>query len=72
MESKPFIVFYLCLRSIVDDKVRFKVLKLFFCRTDKHIGNEMCLPSDLDDEADSHARVLICTAERIDDKKTLV
>ena len=57
---------------IVDDKVRFEVLKLLRRRTDEHIRDKMCLPRHLHDKANGHARIFICAAECVDDKKALV
>ena len=55
------------LGGIVDHEVRLEVLKLFLARADEHIRYEMSLPSNLDDETDSHARIFVGAAETIDD-----
>ena len=72
METQLLVVLYLGLGGVVDDEVGLEVLQLLSCRTDEHVGDEVGLPCHLDDEADGHARVLVGTAESIDDVEVLV
>ena len=73
VETELLPVVHLCLGCIVDYEVRLtKVLKLLLGGTDEHIGDKVCLPSHLDDEADLDAGVLIGTAEGVHDVELLV
>ena len=72
MQAEFLVVLDLCLGSIEDDEVRLEVCFLFRRRFDEHVANEMSLPSNFHDETDSHTRILVGTAEAIDDKQALV
>ena len=72
VEAELLVVFDLCLGRVVDDEVRLKVLELFRGRADEHVGDEVGLPCDLDDEADGHAGIVVRAAERVDDEQALV
>ena len=72
VQTEFLVVFNLSLRSVVNDEVWFESSQLFFRRTDEHVGNEVCLPSYFNDEADSHASFFVSTAETINNEKTLV
>ena len=58
--------------GVVDDKVRLEVLKFFCRRTNEHIRDEVCLPGNLYDKTHGHTRILVGTAECIDNEETLV
>ncbi len=72
MQAELFVVLDFSLGCVEDNEVRLEVCFLFRGRFDEHVADEMCLPSNFNDEADSHARVLVCTAEAIDDEEALV
>ena len=72
VEAQLFIVLDLGLGRVVDDEVRLEVFQLLRRRADEHIGDEMCLPCDLHDEADGHAGVLVGAAEGVDHVQLLV
>ena len=71
VQAELLIVFDLRLGGVVDDKVRLEVLQLFLRRLDEHVGDEVGLPRDLDDEADGHTGVLVRAAECVDDEQAL-
>ena len=72
VEAEFLVVFYLRLRSIVNDEIRLKRLKFFFCRTNEHIRYEVCLPSYFHNEANAKARSGVCTAVAIHYEEALV
>ena len=71
VEAEFLVVLNFCLRRIVDNEVRLKVLELFRRRTNEHIGHKMCLPCDFDDEAHCHAGIRVRTAECVNHKEAL-
>ena len=66
-----FVVLNLGLGSVVNDEIGLIGLKLFRCGLDEHVLDEVCLPCDLNDEADCHAGVLVGAAECIYDIELL-
>ncbi len=72
VQTEFFVVLHFSLRSVVNHEVRLKVLQLLSSRTDKHIGNEVCLPCYLYDEADSQTGLFVGTAECIYNEQTFV
>ena len=72
VQAQFLIVLDLGLGSVVDDEVRLEVGELFLGRADEHVGDEVRLPCDLDDEADGHAGIMVRAAERVDDVQLLV
>ena len=65
IEAQLLVVLYLCLGSVVDNEGRLEVLLLLSGRADEHVADEMRLPGNFHDEADSHPRILIRPAERV-------
>ena len=63
VESEFLVVLNLSLAGIEDDKVRLELGEFLLCGLDEHVLDEVCLPSHLDDEADSQTCCLIGTAE---------
>ena len=72
VQTEFLVVLNLCLRCIVDDKVGLEVCEFLLCWTDEHVLNEVSLPSNLDDEANSQAGSLVGAAECINDIEILV
>ena len=72
VEAKFLVVLNLCLRSVVNDEVRFEVLQFLSCGADEHVSYEVSLPCYLYDEAHSHASFLVGTTETINYEETLV
>ena len=72
VQAEFLIVLNLGLRCIVNNEVRCERFKFFSSRADKHVGYEVCLPCYLNDEAYSHASVLVSTAEAINYIEVLV
>ena len=72
VQTQLFVVLNFCLGSVVNNEIRLKVLKLFCGWLDEHVGYEMSLPSNLNDETDSHTGIFICTAECIYNEQSLV
>ena len=65
VETELLVVSNLCLRSVVYNKVRLELLELLCCRTDEHVCYEVSLPSNLNDETNSHTCILVSTAETV-------
>ena len=72
VQTEFLVVFYLSLRSVVDNEVWLEVSEFFFGRTDKHVGHEVSLPCYFYDEANSHTSVGVSTAECVNYKKLLI
>ena len=72
IQSKFFVVFYFCFRSVVYNKGRLKSFKFCLSRLDEHVLNEMCLPCYFNDETNSHTGICICSTESIYNKKSFV
>ena len=72
VQTQLLIVLHLSLRCIVNNEVRLKVLQLLSSGLNEHVGHEVCLPCHLHDEANSHAGVLVGTAESIHHIEILV
>ena len=66
IQAEFLIVRDFSLGSIVDNEIRLKINQFICRRVDEHIGYKMCLPCNFNDEADSHARILVCATESID------
>ena len=71
-QAKLFVVLYFCLGRIVDNKVRYEVLKFFRCRTDEHICYKVCLPCNFHDETDRHTCVFVSAAESVNNEQSLI
>ena len=72
VQTQLFVILNFCFGCVVYNEIRLEVLKLFCCRFDEHVSYEMCLPSYLNDEADSHTGIFICTAECIYNEQSFV
>ena len=72
VQAQLLVVLDLSLGSVVDNEVRLEVLQFLSGGLDKHVGDKVCLPGHLHDEADSHAGVLVGAAESIDNEQALV
>ena len=72
VEAELFVVLHLSLGRVVNDEIGFEVFEFLGSGADEHVLNEVRLPCNFHYEADSHARIFVCAAERIDDEKTLV
>ena len=72
IQTQLLVVLNLSLGSVVYNEVRLKVFKLLSGRLNEHVGNEVCLPSYLNDETDCHTGISICSAECIYDIQLLV
>ncbi len=72
VQTQLLVVFDLRLGSVVNDKVRLEVFQLLLGGADKHVFNEMSLPSHFHDKADGHAGVMVRAAEGIHDVQALV
>ena len=72
METKLLEVLDFRFGSIVYREVRLEVCQLLFRRFYEHVRNKVSLPSNLNDEAYSHARILVGAAESIDNIELLV
>ena len=72
VQAQLLVVLDLSLGSVVDNEVRLEVLQLLSGGLDEHVGDKVCLPGHLDDEADGHAGILVSAAESIDDEQALV
>ena len=72
VQAQLLVVLNLSLGGVVNNEVRLKIGQLLSGGLDKHVGDKVCLPGHLHDEADSHAGVLVGAAESIDDEQALV
>ena len=72
VQAQLLVVLNLSLGSVVNNEVRLKISQLLSGGLDKHVGDKVCLPGHLHDEADSHAGVLVGAAEGIDNEQALV
>ena len=72
VQAQLLVVLDLSLGSVVNNEVRLKISQLLSGGLDKHVGDKVCLPGHLHDEADSHAGVLVGAAEGIDNEQALV
>ena len=72
MQTEFFPVLNLSLRSVVNNEVRLLVEVSLALRTDEHICNKVSLPCNLHDETDLHTCILVCSAETVNNEKTLV
>ena len=72
VQTQLFVILNFCFGCVVYNEIWLEVLKLFCCRFDEHVSYEMCLPSYLNDEADSHTGIFICTAECIYNEQSFV
>ena len=59
------------LRTVHDHKIRLIADKLFGGRTDKHIGNEVCLPGNLHDKTHCKPGIFVSPAESVYHKQAL-
>ena len=71
VQTELLVVLDLSLGSVVNNEVRLKALELLSGGLDEHVLNEVSLPSDLHDEAYSHAGVLVRAAESVYDIELL-
>ena len=65
IQPQFLIILHLCLGCIIYDKIRLEIRQFICGRFNKHIGNEMRLPSHFHDEANCHTRIFIGSAESI-------
>ena len=72
IQTKLLEVLNLCLGCVVNNEVRLETLQLILCRLDEHVLNEVCLPCNLYDEADSHTGIPVRAAECINNEQSLV
>ena len=72
VQTKFFVVFNFCFGSIVYNEIWLKCFKLFSCWLDEHVCNKMCLPSNFNDETDSHTSISVSTAECVNYEKFLI
>ena len=72
VQAELFPVLHLSLRCVVNDEVRLLLEVSLSLRTDEHVGHEVSLPSNLDDEADLHTSVAVCAAVTINNIQLLV
>ena len=72
VKSKFLVVFNLCLGCVVNNEIWLEVLEFFFRRLNEHVLYKVSLPSDFNDEADSHSCIFVCTAECIDNIEFLI
>ena len=72
VQAQLLVVLNLSLGGVVNNEVRLKISQLLSGGLDKHVGDKVCLPGHLHDEADSHAGVLVGAAEGIDNEQALV
>ena len=71
IEPQLLVIFHLGLAGIIDHEVRLKVFQFLGRRLNEHVLYKVRLPGNLHDKADRHARILVGTAECINDKQTL-
>jgi len=71
VEAEFLVVLYLCLGSVVDDEVGLELLEFCLGGLDEHVLDEVCLPSDFEDEAHSEVGSFIGAAESIYDVELL-
>ena len=72
IEAQFLIVSNLSLGSVVNNEIRLEVLQLLCSWLNEHIGYEMSLPSNLNDETNCHTSVVVSTAECIYNEQSLV
>ncbi|CUP79381.1 Uncharacterised protein [Segatella copri] len=72
VQTELLVVLNLSLRSVVNNEVWLECLELLSCRTDEHVCYEVSLPSNLNDETNSHTSILVSTAETIYNIEILV
>ena len=71
VETELLVVLNLCLGSVVYNEIGLEACKLLSGRRDEHVLYEMCLPSNLHNETDCHAGILVRAAEQIHNVKLL-
>ena len=72
VQAEFLVVGNLSLGSVVNNEIRLEVLQLLSGRLDEHVGYEMSLPSNLNDETNRHTGILVGTAESIYNEQLLV
>ena len=72
VKTQLFVVLNFSLGCVVNNEIWLKVLKFLSCWLNEHVCYEVCLPSNLNDETDSHTCIFVSSAECIYYEKSLV
>ena len=72
VKTEFLVVFHLCFGRVVNYEIGFEVFEFFFRRLNEHVGYEVSLPGDFDDETYSHTSVFVRAAESVYHEQTLV